>query len=73
MASVKKCSYCGSDKLIPGKVLGISTGMTMLFRPTSRKFLTLKMGIRVNARACPECGAIQLLCKTAELKKEYKA
>ncbi len=71
MASVKKCSNCGSGKLIPGKFF--SGNLKMYFRPTSRKFLTLKMGIRVNARACSECGAIQLLCKTAELKKDYKA
>ena len=67
MASAKKCIHCDS-KLARGKL------MDAYFSPISpsKKFLSLGTGIDVNAHACPECGAIELWCKTADLKKKAK-
>ena len=72
LAKVKKCIHCGSDKLTPGIVITPALGNRMLFRPTATRFLTLKTGINIVARACQNCGAVVLLTNTAELRKMTK-
>lgn len=48
----------------PGSLEGM-----VAFRPLTRKFLTLKTGIRVYAGACMDCGHLELSVDTTELAK----
>jgi len=64
-AVAARCAACGHSELVEGQVQ--STGL-VYFKPARTRFWTLKDSlVRLQAKACPACGFIQLHADTKKL------
>lgn len=62
-----RCAACGHAELVAGQVQ--STGL-VYFKPARTRFWTLKDSmVRLQAKACPACGFIQLHADTEKLNQ----
>ena len=58
------CPRCGGSNLEPGSLHG---GVS--FRPKHRRFFSLRLSVPLSAKACWDCGYVQLNVETHELEK----
>ena len=66
-AAAGRCSACGHNILIEGKVQG--TG-TLFFRPVKTRFWVFSEGlVPLQARTCAACGHVQLRADTTRLHR----